>query len=102
MRFEFNVESNNITYNTGDTLLVDFSQPFYYVDSINDVEFDFTPIDTWEDGHDISIRWSYDITPINQASGKPNIIFSGWVDVIKDGVKNPNLNSTFEKIIEKK
>jgi len=101
MRFEFNVESNNITYNSGDTLLVDFSQPFYYVQSITDLSFDFSPIDTWEDGHDISMRWSYDTSPIDNATGKPHVVFSGWIDVIKDGVKNVDLDTTFEKIIEK-
>ena len=101
MRFEFNVESNNITYNTGDTLLVDFTQPFYYVKSITDISFDFTPLDTAEDGHDIAIRWSYDTHPIDQATGKPNIVFSGWIDVNKNGIPNPDLPITFEKIIEK-
>jgi len=101
MRFEFNVESNNITYNPGDTLLVDFTQPFYYVKSISDISFDFSPIDTWENGHDISIRWSYDTHPIDNATGKPHVVFSGWIDVVKDGVKNPNLPTTLENLIEK-
>ena len=101
MRFEFNVESNNITYNSGDTLLVDFTQPFYYVKSVTDISFDFSPIDTWENNHDISMRWSYDTHPIERATGKPHIVFSGWVDVSKDGSRNPELNSIFDKIIEK-
>jgi hypothetical protein len=101
MRFEFNVESNNITYNAGDTLLVDFSQPFYYVESITDISFDFSPIDTWENNHDISMRWSYDTHPIERATGNPQIVFSGWVDVSKEGTRNLELNSVFEKIIEK-
>jgi hypothetical protein len=101
MRFEFNVESNNITYNSGDTLLVDFTQPFYYVESITDVSFDFTPLETWENGHDIDVRWSYDTSPTDQATGRPNIVFSGWINVSKGAIKNSDLNSVFEKIIEK-
>lgn len=101
MRFEFNVDTNNITYNNGDTLLVEFSKPFMYVDSISNISFDFSPLDTWEDGHDISIRWSYDITPIDRATGLPHTIWSGWVDVSRNGVLNSELPSTFSKIISK-
>jgi hypothetical protein len=47
------------------------------------------------------MRWSYDTHPIERATGKPHIVFSGWVDVSKDGSRNPELNSIFDKIIEK-
>jgi hypothetical protein len=47
------------------------------------------------------MRWSYDTHPIDQATGKPHVVFSGWIDVVKDGVRNSELNSIFDKIIEK-
>lgn len=101
MRFVFDVEANNITYNSGDTLLVDFTEPFLYVKSIEDISFDFNPLDTAADGHDISIRWSYDISPIDRATGKPHIVWSAWENFSTNAVVNPNIQSIYSKILEK-
>jgi hypothetical protein len=99
MRFDYEITSNNITYNTGDTLLVDFSNAFYYIRKINSVEFDFTPLETAENGHDIFIRWSYDTAKIDQATGKPHVIWSAWEQITENGQQIPAINSIFSKII---
>ena len=102
MKYTLNITSNNITYKEGDSLLVSFSEPFSYIKSIDSITFDFIPLDTLENGHDIQFRWSYDTTQLDRATGKPHINWSDWVDYSRRNVINPDLNSTIEKILSKK
>lgn len=60
MRFVLDISANNNTYKANDALVVKFSEPFKLVGSIESISFDFSPLDTAENGHNISIRWSYD------------------------------------------
>jgi hypothetical protein len=69
MIYSLNVSSNNITYKPGDTLLLTFSEAFHLIDSIQNVSFDFSPLDTSVNGHNVYIRWSYD-----------NMVWSPWND----------------------
>jgi hypothetical protein len=96
MRFDYQIISNNITYNTGDTLLIDFSNHFPYVKSIDSIDLDFSPLETDLDGHDIYIRWSYDIEQIDRATGKPHVIWSAWVQLPGEKITD---SSVFSKII---
>lgn len=99
MRYTLNITANNITYKSGDTLLVSFSEPFLYVKSIDSIEFDLVPLDTLENGHDIQIRWSYDTKQLDRASGKPHITWSSWIDFKKDGI-NTNHSSIYDDILK--
>jgi hypothetical protein len=99
MRFDYQIVSNNITYNNGDTLLVDFTNKFEYVKSLDLIDFDFSPLETHDNGHDVFIRWSYDIHPIERAVGKPHIIWSAWERLTVNGVISPNASSIYSKII---
>jgi hypothetical protein len=99
MRFDYQITNNNITYNAGDTLLVDFSNAFYYIKSIQNIEFDFSPLETAENYHDIYIRWSYDIATIDRATGKPHVIWSAWVKIAENGQQLESLRSTLNGII---
>jgi hypothetical protein len=101
MRVDFVITSNNITYQSGDSLLITFDQPFRYVSSIDDISFDFIPLDTIADGHDVYLRWSYDTIPIDRATGKPHIVYSAWEEFSVNGSINPNIQSVYSKIIEK-
>jgi hypothetical protein len=99
MRYTLNISANNITYKAGDSLLVSFSEPFLYVRSIDDIQFDLIPLDTLENGHDVQIRWSYDTKQLDRASGKPHITWSSWIDFRVGGV-NTNHQSIFEDILK--
>lgn len=101
MKFDFSIESNNITYNSGDTLLVDFSQKFQYVTSIENISIDFSPIDTTANGHDVYMRWSYDTDPTNKATGSPKVVYSSWVPYSINAVLSEDLNTTYSKIVSK-
>lgn len=101
MRYTLNITSNNITYKEGDSLLVSFSEPFNYIKSIDSISFDFVPLDTLDNGHDIQLRWSYDIAQLDRATGKPHVDWSDWVDYSKNSDVNPNIQNTFQKILAK-
>jgi hypothetical protein len=94
MRFDYQISSNNITFNQGDTLLVDFSNYFPYIKSINSIDLDFSPLDNEKDGHDIFIRWSYDVEKIDRATGKPHVVWSAWIQL-------PNQKTTDQNILSK-
>jgi hypothetical protein len=99
MRFDYEITSNNITYNNGDTLLVDFSNAFYYIKRIDNIEFDFSPLETATEGHDIFIRWSYDVEKLDRATGKPHVVWSAWEQVTENGLFVDNLRAILDKII---
>jgi hypothetical protein len=99
MRFDYEITSNNITYNPGDTLLVDFSNAFYYIKRIDDVQFDFSPLETATEGHDVYIRWSYDVERIDRATGKPHVVWSAWEQITENGLFMDSLRSILDKII---
>jgi hypothetical protein len=99
MRFDYQITANNITYNTGDTLLVDFSNAFHYIKRIDSLEFDFSPLETSTEGHDVFIRWSYDIDSIDRATGKPHVIWSAWEQVTENGVESSDQRRILDKII---
>jgi hypothetical protein len=101
MKVDLVITANNITYQAGDSLLITFDRPFKYVSSIDSISFDFVPLDTAVDGHDIYLRWSYDTTPIDRATGKPHIVYSAWEEYSINGNINPNIQSVYSKIIEK-
>jgi hypothetical protein len=101
MRVDLVITANNITYQTGDSLLITFDRPFRYVSSINSISFDFVPLDTVLDGHDVYLRWSYDTIPIDRATGKPHIVYSAWEEFSINGTINPNIQSVYSRIIEK-
>jgi hypothetical protein len=101
MRVDLIITANNITYTPGDSLLITFDQPFRYVSSIDSISLDFVPLDTADNGHDIYIRWSYDTIPIDRATGKPHIVYSAWEEFLINGVLNPNIQSVYNRIIEK-
>ena len=101
MKFDFIIESNNITYNSGDTLLIDFSQKFQYVTSIENISIDFSPVDTTADGHDVYLRWSYDTDPTDKATGSPKVVYSSWVPYSVNAILNENLSDTYSKIISR-
>jgi len=84
MKFQFNITTNNITYTDGDALLVDFSTPLTFIDSINFIDFDFNHTENVLDFHDISIRWSFDTALIDRASGSLHTVWSAWMDYKKD------------------
>jgi hypothetical protein len=67
MRYLLNISANNNTYKANDTLVVKLSEAFNLIGSIQSISFDFAPLDTAENGHDISIRWSYD-----------NMVWAAW------------------------
>ena len=102
MRYVLDITANNITYKEGDSLLVSFSDPFLFVQSIDSVSFDFSPLNNAQNGHDIQMRWSYDTVQLDRASGKPHIVWSEWVDYSTGIITNPNLQSVFQKILSKK
>lgn len=99
MRFDYQITNNNITYNAGDTLLVDFSNAFFYIKSITDIEFDFSPLETAENNHEIWIRWSYDVEKIDGATGKPHVIWSAWVKIAENGQQLDSVRSVLDGII---
>lgn len=94
MRFDYQISSNNITYNEGDTLLIDFSNYFPYIGSIESIDLDFSPLETAHNGHDIFIRWTYDIEKLDRATGKPHVVWSAWVQL-------PNEKTTDQSIFSK-
>lgn len=97
MRIEYQIESNNITYKKGDTLIIDFSNSFEYVKSINYIDFDFSPLETAEKGHEIYIRWSYDIKDLDRqiGIGRPHVNWSAWEKITQNG--SP-ISSVYSKI----
>jgi hypothetical protein len=101
MKVDLIITANNITYQAGDSLLITFDQPFRYVSNIDSISFDFVPLNTSVDGHDIYLRWSYDTIPIDRATGKPNIVYSAWESYSINGTINPDIQSIYAKIIER-
>jgi len=101
MRYVLNLTSNNITYKEGDSLLISFADPFLYIKSIDEISFDLIPLDTLENGHNVQLRWSYDVTQLDRSSGKPHIVWSSWVDFKIGGVLNPNLQQIYSEILAK-
>lgn len=99
MKYQLDIIANNFTYQSGDSLLISFNKPFLYVQSIDSVVFDFLPLDTLQDGHDIDIRWSYDINEISLASGNPQVVWSAWESFSKNTVINSNIQLIFAKIL---
>jgi len=101
MKYQLDIIANNYTYREGDSLLISFSKPFFYVKSIDSVMFDFSPLDTLINGHDIDIRWSYDVHQISVADGKPQVVWSAWESFSKSSIINPNINDIYNKILSK-
>ena len=101
MRYVLDVASNNITYKAGDSLLVSFSEPFLYVNSIDSMSFDIYPLDTQSNGHDIDIRWSYDVAQLDRATGKPHVVWSAWETYSKGGEVNANIQTVYNNILSK-
>ena len=99
MRYVLDVASNNITYKAGDSLLVSFSEPFLYVNSIDSMSFDIYPLDTQSNGHDIDIRWSYDVAQLDRATGKPHVVWSAWETYSKGGEVNANIQTVYNNIL---
>ena len=99
MRFDYLITNNNITYKEDDTLLVDFSNSFFYIKSIQNINFDFSPLETADNYHEISVRWSYDVEKIDRATGKPHIVWSAWVKIGERGALENNLRTTLDSII---
>jgi hypothetical protein len=101
MRYTLSLTSNNITFKEGDSILISFSNPFLYIQSIDDIQFDLIPLDTLENGHDIQIRWSYDVAQLDRATGKPHVVWSSWIDFKRDSILNPNLQQLYTEILQK-
>ena len=99
MRFDYQITANNITYNPGDTLLVDFSNAFYYIKSIDKITLDFTPLETADNGHDVFLRWTYDVSYTNKATGKPHVVWSSWIQITENGEQVSNMRAILDKII---
>lgn len=97
MRYTLDLTSNNLTYKSGDSLLISFADPFLYISSIDSISFEFSSLDTLQNGHDIDIRWSYDTTQLDRATGKPHVVWSAW----ENYSKNTEVNSEFTSIIQK-
>jgi len=95
-----NITGNNITYKSGDSLLIKFPSPFRYVTSISDIQLDFSPLDTVANGHNVYIRWTYDIAALNVATGHPNISWSAWELYSENGTLNPNAPSIIAKLLK--
>ena len=88
MRFVLDVSANNNTYKANDALVVKFSDAFKLIGSIESFTFDFTPPDTASNGHDVSIRWSYD-----------GMVWSAWEDWITQTAQSPNQQDLINQII---
>lgn len=88
MRFVLDVSANNNTYKANDALVVKFSDAFKLIGSIESITFDFTPPDTASNGHDVSIRWSYD-----------GMVWSAWEDWITQTAQSPNQQDLINQII---
>lgn len=101
MRYTLNISANNVTYKSGDTLVVSFSTPFSYVKSFDSISFDLIPLDTLENGHDVYIRWSYDVAQLDRATGKPHVVWSAWEDFSIGAVRNPNIQSIYDNMLSK-
>jgi hypothetical protein len=101
MKYTLNVSANNITYKAGDSLLVSFTEPFLYVNSIDSISMDISPLDTQSNGHDIDIRWSYDVAQLDRATGKPHVVWSAWESYSNAGIINPNIQVVYDNIISK-
>lgn len=99
MRFVYDLATNNITYNSGDTLIIDFSNQFLYQKSIDDISFDFSPLETSVDHHDVFIRWTYDVKKLDRATGKPHIVWSAWEKIFSSAEKTVEFNHIVSKII---
>lgn len=97
--YDYQISSNNITYNAGDSILIDFTNTFLYIKSIDAVSFDFTPLDTAENCHDIYVRWSYDVNLLDRATGKPHVVWSGWILIAQNGKQIPEAQSILNKMI---
>lgn len=102
MRYTLNISANNITYKEGDTLLLSFSEPFLNIASIDSVAYDMIPLDTLDNGHDVYIRWSYDIIQLDRATGKPHIVWSAWENFSVGGIRNPRLDQVYANMLSKK
>lgn len=88
MRFVLDISANNNTYKANDALVVKFTAPFNLIASIQSISFDCAPLDTAENGHDISIRWSYD-----------GMVWSAWEEWITKTVQSPNQQNLISQII---
>lgn len=99
MRYSYEFTSNNLTYNAGDTLLIDFANYFPYVKSIESIKFDLSPLETNDNGHDIFIRWTYDIQQLDRAVGKPHVVWSAWEQITELGIQGEFSKRIFDKIV---
>jgi hypothetical protein len=97
--FTYNFTSNNVTFNPGDSILVDFSVAFYYIDAIKSTEFVISPIDSWDAYHDVYIRWTYDVSMLNRAVGKPHTVWSSWEKITDAGKYTPYAKEIYDRII---
>lgn len=98
MKYEYFIDSNNITYKEGDTLIVDFSNYFENFKSIEDIQFDFDPIEAWDVGHNIYMRWSYDVAGADISNGKPHVVWSSWIQITSEGLPVPAALTIYNKL----
>jgi len=100
MNFTYIINANNVTYNNGDTLRVDFSEDFRNIKSLNGVNFKFSDNPTSDIYHDIFIRWTYDVLTVGKTMGKPNIVWSSWVQIINANGYVSDIFNIFTKIVK--
>jgi hypothetical protein len=101
MRYTLDLTSNNITYKNGDTLLISFADPFLYVNSIDNISFEFSNLETLQENHDIDFRWTYDIAQLDRATGKPYVVWSAWESYSKNLEVNTNFSSIVTNVLKK-
>lgn len=100
MIYSLTIKSNNYTYREGDTLLLSINKSFNNIESIDSILFDFTPLDTAHNRHDIDVRWSYNVNDENLVNGRPHIVWSSWEPLVSSK-KIIDPFSVFSKIIQK-
>lgn len=101
MRYTLTLSANNVTYNGGDSLIISFSDPFLYIEEINSISFDFVPLNTLSNGHDIYFRWSYDVAQLDRATGKPHVVWSAWEDYQVSETVNPQFSQIVQGVLAK-
>lgn len=99
MRFVYDLTTNNITYNSGDSLIIDFSNSFFYQKSIDNIEFDFSPLENASDYHEVFIRWTYDVNQLDRATGKPHVVWSAWEKIFERSSKTDDYDHIISKVI---
>lgn len=101
MKNVFNIQSNNITFKGGDSLLISFSTFFKNLSTINSIDFIFSPIESIQSYHDIDIRWSYDVSEVSKLDGKRKSVWSAWEPIYRNANKVSQFDNLISKILEK-